>query len=46
MTTLVSSQKKLGTSRLQEIFEGGPNDDVTENCHGLPLNSFPYIDQI
>ena len=33
---LLPQQKKLKLSRIQEIFQGGPNDDVTENSHGLP----------
>jgi len=34
-TTLVTSQKKLGLSRTQEISQGRTND-VTGKCHSLP----------
>jgi len=40
MTTLVTSQKKRKLSRLQEIFQARPNDDVTENCQGQPAEQF------
>jgi len=28
--------RRSSGSRIQEIFQGGPNDDVTENCRRLP----------
>jgi len=40
LTTLETSKKKIKLSRLQEIFQAGPNDDVTENCHGLLAKQF------
>ena len=32
--------------QVQDIFQIGPNDDVSENCHGLPAEqlSFPCPD--
>jgi len=36
MTIVVTSQKNLVLSRLQESLQGMPNGDVTENCHGPP----------